>query len=243
MHDPFEYLDALIRELDSNNSFSNEEELRYRYLTTDLGLYHYKSGSYPVEDYNVRSIEKNCIREIDEYFDQNEANNNSYAALLLRMHKIDSLFDQHNIVKKRDALLKLKDENDSEFSMDAHFVLLWIEAGENVQKHINIRFNLLNINIYDLKNAIDEAFIDIDIKEPREIVLLLERLGIFDFLRKELSGISNNQLGVIFGKVSKTKPGSISKAIGRLSDKTANTKAEEKIDELVKKLKLPIKGK
>ena len=241
MHDPFEYLDALIRKLDSNNSFSNDEELRYRYLTTDLGLYHYKSGSYPAEDYNVRTIEKNCIREIDEYFDQNEANNNSFAALLLRMHKIDTLFDQHNIVKKRDALLKLKDENDSEFSMDGYLVLLSIEAGENVQKHIRIRFNLLNINIYDLKNAVDEAFIEIDIKKPTETVVFLDKLGIFSFLRRELSTISNNQLGKIFGQITNIKPETFSRALDRLSEGNTPATTEKKIARIFKKLNLHIK--
>jgi hypothetical protein len=242
MRNPFEYLDEIIGLLAEDDfPFVDDSRFDLHYFVYDENPFEeiYLGDLHPGSE-----IEIECVREINEYFDRKDAENNSpYGAILNRMHQINVKFDTYNLIKKKEALIKFYYENQNQFSKSGYDIIKTIEAAENALKHIDIRFNLLNINIYDLKNAVDEAYIEIDIEKATETVLFLERLGIFDFLRKELSGISNNQLGVIFGKVTKTKPGSISKAIGRLSDKTANTNAEEKIDKLIKKLKLPIKGK
>jgi hypothetical protein len=244
MNNQFEFLDALISSLEYYPIFSNDAPFKKMFLITEGSTPHFRTGFYPDEKSNKKAMLTNCIREIDIYFDHNEANkNNSYSAIMLRMHRLGLLLNGTNITKIKGLLIKLENENLSEFSIKGHCALIEILVAEDSLKYITTRFNLLKIDIYNINNAIEEAFIEIDISRPTETVMFLEKLGIFDFLKKEISTISNNQLGQIFGQITNIKPETFSRALDRLRVSDPTAKTEKKIQKIFKKLNIPIKEK
>jgi hypothetical protein len=243
MHNPFEYLDEITGLLGNNYPFIDDSRFKEHFIA-------YGEKDNPFDEIYLgdiqlcSEIEIESIKEINEYFDQKEAENNiSYGAILNRMHKINVKFDKLNLTKEKEALIKFYYENQNQFSTSGYSIIKNIEAAENSVKQINARFNLLKIDINNLKNAVEEAFIEIEITNDKAKVLLLEHLGVLDFIRTKYIGITNHRLGEIFGPIIDKKPKSFAKILDRLHKVVLPGKDKKKSEQTFNELKLVVRKK
>jgi len=84
----------------------------------------------------------------------------------------------------------------------------------------------------------DEQYLEIEFKEEQDKILMLHELGVIDFLRKDLKGVSNNKLGEILYTITKIKPDTIRKYLEKIQNGAMSTESISSVENTLKKLKI-----